>query len=355
MIKNTFKKIAVAFTLPVLAIGSVVEAAEVELQHAFSVSMSRFGQSWKNNSFSVVVDNIASEKEVYIHHERQDGTWTDIPMHYAGPAGEGKELWKVSDTLTVWDDEFAVKMVVNGSEFWDNNFGNNYKRLSQGYIIGKSESVVVSGFGVSPQGDTGVSRVFTSIVVDNLGPAKDVELVYTTDGWNTQVVRPATYAGPRPLIGFGSYPNPSENNAELWTAFFEIPEGTQAQFYVKYSVNGVDYFASNDGENFVVNPTMSHDSMFLRTAPSWSSGRPMTAISDHLWAADIQVSQPFGITHFKFDVFNDWSINFGDTNLDGVAEMSGGDIPAPLAHGSYRVFFNDQTLEYFLQAWGVQE
>ena len=50
---------------------------------------------------------------------------------------------------------------------------------------------------------------------------------------------------------------------------------------------------------------------------------------------------------FKFDVKDDWTQNYGDTNKDGVAEQGGADILTPVS-GQYRVRFNDQTLQYSL-------
>ena len=43
----------------------------------------------------------------------------------------------------------------------------------------------------------------------------------------------------------------------------------------------------------------------------------------------------------------DWTQNYGDTNKDGVAELTGSDILTPVI-GQYRVRFNDQTLQYSL-------
>ena len=50
---------------------------------------------------------------------------------------------------------------------------------------------------------------------------------------------------------------------------------------------------------------------------------------------------------FKFDVYGDWQTNFGDTNNDGVANLSGADIAITSA-GNYTITFNDASLAYTL-------
>ncbi|MGE6101887.1 hypothetical protein ACLH0B_22015, partial [Aeromonas salmonicida] len=74
----------------------------------------------------------------------------------------------------------------------------------------------------------------------------------------------------------------------------------------------------------------------------------MTLVADNQWEArvtfDGQTNQ-----RFKFDVKGDWNQNYGDTNKDGVAELTGADITTPVV-GAYVVRFNDQTLTYSLNA-----
>jgi len=66
-----------------------------------------------------------------------------------------------------------------------------------------------------------------------------------------------------------------------------------------------------------------------------------------VWQADIAVSAGDNL-RFKFDRFGDWSENYGDTNADRIAELSGGDIPFDAGAGSYRIRLNDRSLAYSL-------
>lgn len=82
---------------------------------------------------------------------------------------------------------------------------------------------------------------------------------------------------------------------------------------------------------------------FRGTANSWGT-TAMTLVGDNTWQTlvtfDGQTNQ-----RFKFDVTGNWSQNYGDTNGDGTAEQTGGDIYTSVT-GQYVVTFNDATLKY---------
>ncbi|MDO2949430.1 alpha amylase C-terminal domain-containing protein [Aeromonas simiae] len=87
------------------------------------------------------------------------------------------------------------------------------------------------------------------------------------------------------------------------------------------------------------------------TTNSWGT-TPMTLVGDHLWQATVNFTgagDANGGQRFKFDVLGDWTKNYGDTNKDGVAELTGADITTSVV-GTYVVRFNDQTLAYTLSA-----
>ena len=91
----------------------------------------------------------------------------------------------------------------------------------------------------------------------------------------------------------------------------------------------------------------TYASLYLRgTFNNWDKTTPMTLVADHLWSATVTLS---GSDKFKFDVSGDWATNFGDNELDGVADANGKDITTSLT-GSYVVTFNDETRHYQLQA-----
>ena len=84
---------------------------------------------------------------------------------------------------------------------------------------------------------------------------------------------------------------------------------------------------------------------FRGTANSWGA-TAMTLVANNLWSVDVMFD---GQTNqrFKFDTSNNWVVNYGDTNSDGVLNQSGSDIYSAVV-GNYRVQVNDATLAYTL-------
>jgi hypothetical protein len=119
--------------LAVLALGLTSAPAraadEVRLLKAVSTVGSRYGQTWQDVAYTLVVKNLAYEKSVSIRHKQPDGTWADLPASYVGPAGTGFELWRATQQYATHstppqplrDLEFAVRFVVGGVSYWDNN------------------------------------------------------------------------------------------------------------------------------------------------------------------------------------------------------------------------------------------
>ncbi|TAA47975.1 PKD domain-containing protein [Corallincola spongiicola] len=86
------------------------------------------------------------------------------------------------------------------------------------------------------------------------------------------------------------------------------------------------------------------------TSNGWSV-TSMSLVADHTW----QVNAQFAATdteRFKFDVYGDWSTNFGDDQADGYADASGGDIAVTQGEGIYQITLNDETLQYSVTKQG---
>ena len=78
----------------------------------------------------------------------------------------------------------------------------------------------------------------------------------------------------------------------------------------------------------------------------------MTLVGDHTWQAVVNFTgagDSSGKQRFKFDLKGDWTTNYGDSNADGTANLSGSDIFTTVV-GTYKVTFNDSTLVYSVKA-----
>ncbi|GAA4975791.1 hypothetical protein [Actinoplanes utahensis] len=82
------------------------------------------------------------------------------------------------------------------------------------------------------------------------------------------------------------------------------------------------------------------------TANGWGA-TAMTRVpgTPHDWT----VQADFGSgadERFKFDIFGDWSENYGDHQGDGIADRDGADIPVTGGAGRYTIDFNSKTRVY---------
>ncbi len=98
-------------------------------------------------------------------------------------------------------------------------------------------------------------------------------------------------------------------------------------------------------DRYTGGPQSSYPQVYFRgTANSWGT-TVMTLDSDYTWSTT-QTFGSGGNERFKFDIYGDWSLNFGDNQPDGTADQTGADIAITQGAGDYLITFNDQTKAY---------
>ncbi|NQY65361.1 MAG: hypothetical protein HRT38_16920 [Alteromonadaceae bacterium] len=341
IIKKTFASAVIATVV------TSVNAQEVELVNSWNMDMYLYGSSWKDDAFTVVVDDLGANKKVFIHHQAIDGSWVDLPMSYHSPASAGKEVWTSSPGYK-GGSVFSVKYEVNGQTYWDNNQGQNYSYPNGGYNIASDNQVLVATYNSNSSDPYGNKQFTGRIALKNLSYLKSVKVVYSQDNWQTSKIIDAKYGGNPFRYGYGSHQNPNSFNVETWT-FSEYVSPERGEFFVDYEVNGQHYYDNNHGVNYDLNPVANYPAMFLRRSPYWESVMPLTLVRDNTWSTILSVeADP---VEFKFDANSNWEINFGDNDNDGIADQNGSNIVIDGA-GKYRIEFNDQTLSYSVQNMG---
>lgn len=255
---NRFLNVLFAAASLVLAT-STFAADEVKALKTQSTVTSHYGFSYQTVTYDAIVKNLAYTKEVYAHMTNPDGNWIDVPLRYKYTAGDGREVWSgfYSDynnrgipSNRTWTVEYTLKYVVNGKTYWDNNNGLNYqiKPDSGAYLVGTM---------VYPQNYTAEQFVSGNlfegnVLLKNLAPAKDVEIVYTTDGWKTSKSAIGRY---NPYFWSGIYSNadnPNEYGYEAWYYYFDIGSASKVEYAIRYTVNGTTYWDNNFGANYSV-------------------------------------------------------------------------------------------------------
>lgn len=240
-------------TLAVLFVGlsstSALAAGEVRLLKAFSSVSTKYGISQQGIQFTLVVKNLAYEKQVAIHLRDVSGQWVDLAASYAGPAEAGHELWKVSHTFPTTvptrDLEFVAKYTVNGQTYWDNNNGQNYFLGKNDGPLLKDVNVLVSSAFLRADGTLDVA-----VDVRNLAYTKTVTVVYTTNGGQTWHSAAASYV-PGYTYGYAYITSPNAQGIERWSVSTNI--GAQSVLFgVRYDVNGTYYWDTNFGPNYTL-------------------------------------------------------------------------------------------------------
>jgi len=146
------------------------------------------------------------------------------------------------------------------------------------------------------------------------------------------------------------------SNANTSVASAVIPAQTSLTTYVFALVATDNEGLSATGTVTVTQQTASlqkvYNQVYFRgTANGWGT-TAMTLVSNYIWETEATFG-PGSTERFKFDVNGDWSLNFGDNNADGQAELSGGNIMINQGSGTYRIRFNDQTKRYWVYKNGA--
>ncbi|WP_378181603.1 hypothetical protein [Aquimarina sp. SS2-1] len=235
----------------------------VQLVKAWKSSGSYRGYTSYYHKFSVEVSNLAYDKEVSIYHERIDGAWDEISLSYTASIDGQTELWTgeyvngAFGATQIYADEFVVKYVVNGNTYWDNNEGANYVMENrEGALFAKSDlAVSVDTDFVSlsyfPYDDKNTLNV--TVDVKNLAPEKEVGVIYTSDGWQTQKYLPLTFRSIWSNGPFFTIQSPNSYNVERWQGYARLDATEdEVEYAVVYRVNGNEYWDNNYGKNYTV-------------------------------------------------------------------------------------------------------
>ncbi|GAA4276876.1 carbohydrate-binding protein [Aquimarina mytili] len=249
----------------VLELKSTQGISNVNLVKAWnSYSYYRGFNTW-TRKFTVRVSNLAYDKQVSIYHEKVDGTWEEIPLSYAYSLDNQNEIWIGEYRYTgyteakIYDDEFVVKYDVDGNTYWDNNNGSNYS--IQEKEVGSFFAQADLNISVDADYDSlypvyGSSGNKFSVIADvrNITSDKQVEVAYTTDGWQTIQYLPLSFT-PRWYSGYQYVLiSPNQFNIERWTGSVILDASINSvEYAVVYKVNGQEYWDNNYGRNFTVN------------------------------------------------------------------------------------------------------
>ncbi len=236
----------------------------VKLLKVFTSSDALYGFASYVRRFKVEVKNLAYNKNVVISHKMADGSWKDYTLNYISSTSNNTEIWGSDITITnsnyvgetpslLFADEFVARYEVNGTKYWDNNGGQNYKVGNlEGTFLRSDLNVSVDTYYSAIYNSYSNSNIFSvQVDVRNISPTKLVSVVYTTDNWNTVKTAPLNFT-PTLTVGARQWlTSPNRFGMERWIANIDIPKTIDAVKYaVVYKVNGVEYWDNNYEQNY---------------------------------------------------------------------------------------------------------
>ncbi len=223
------------------------ERGPVQVLRATRFPMSRYGSSWTNVSYTLLVNNLAYAKSVEILAQTPDGTWQSLPASYRTSVGNNQEIWEAHANLD--STRFYARYQVAGKTYLDNNNGHNYSMVGVGANLYNNTDVLLWAFptDLSPES----TSVGVSVTLRNIAYSKKVNLVYSTDHWMTVRSAPLRHSYIH-VYGYGSAPSPNEANVEFWQGSAEIgADAQQVEYAVSYEANGQTYWDNAFGANYV--------------------------------------------------------------------------------------------------------
>ncbi|MBB5016964.1 hypothetical protein HNQ59_000226 [Chitinivorax tropicus] len=254
MRKHIVVAILGALSLPALAVAQ----DEVSLLHARSLVMTKYGLQWQSTQFDVKVRNLAHDKQVVIEYQRPNQPWRQAPLSFNRQVDDESEIWSGGIGGHGADDSasqpgpfvYRIRYQVKGQAYLDDNQQALYQLdANQGDVLYRGVVGVVDHRPLVDRFWGG--QYHGHVALKNLGPAKDVQVHYTTDGWQTQRVAFAQYL-PYFSYGYGSVPNPNPAGFEVWSFSLDAGGGTEIEYAVRYTVNGQTHWDNQFGRNYRV-------------------------------------------------------------------------------------------------------
>ena len=244
--------LSLALSLAGLSIAGVASAAdEVRLLSATSTVNHAYHWDYQNAELDIRVDDAACGGNVAVHMTDGAGGWIDVSTTRLRSAGAGHSVYRAvygagGGSGVVHDLQFAVKCGSGGQTFWDNNGG-------QDYFLGQGAGTFLTSGNVYAHHTAGAAlsggQAQGSVILRNIAYAKQVKVVYTTDGWVTAHEAHAAYS-PN-FYAYTTTENPSALGFEAWTFGLDVGSATSVEYAIAYTADGQTYWDNNFGDNYV--------------------------------------------------------------------------------------------------------
>lgn len=184
---------------------------------------------------AVLVKKPFEKKTVSLYYTYENDLWLSIQAKWIAEKNASLEIWKFKtpETLQFHSCAFAIQLLSNGTEYWDNHCGANYhlKWYSPTKILNHC-AVFLDKFCQ----DSG--NLYGNIILKNLAYEKRVLVRYTYNMWRTWEESSCVFSNTIP------------GNNENWTFLIPLKKDTNVRFKVIYNVNNQTYMDDNFGQDY---------------------------------------------------------------------------------------------------------
>lgn len=223
----------------------------VKLKYAIAQSFNEANLNIAYTYVKVKVQNLDAPQTVDFFYKSPEGVWLVAPIDLSSNYGD----YDVFESINApYAQEFAIRYTVDGVEYWDSNYGNNYKLLSNNdNIIGSN--VILNKATVRTDINSASLWIEGKIYVKKISFNKRIGIMFSGDDGESWLETNATYQGVEIEGAYKSIFNPA---IEVWK--FKTPAGnypTEPNFfrlavYYKNDETGAAYWDNNFGQDYKV-------------------------------------------------------------------------------------------------------
>jgi maltose 6'-phosphate phosphatase len=172
---------------------------EINLLHAKNVITRKTALPEQQLSFSLLVDDLAFDKQVDVLWAGEDGAWHTLAASFHGKAAAGREYWRARAAFPLTAErslpgniQFALRYRVAGAEYWDNNQGVNHStQADSGIMLATKRPLQNVAF--EDRLADGQTSLRVVVAADRQLAADEVSIHWTSDDWQSAHEAVAVY------------------------------------------------------------------------------------------------------------------------------------------------------------------
>ena len=220
----------------------------VKLKYAIAQQIEQANTNIAYTYIKVKVQKISAQQTVDFLYKNHEGTWLAEPINLASNYGD----YDVYESInTSYAQEFAIRYTVDEYDYWDSNYGTNYKLLGNNdNIIGSN--VILNKATVKNDINSATS-IEGEIYVKKISFNKRIGIMFSGDNGESWSETDATYQG---VEIEGAYDTIFNTAIEVWK--FKTPARnypTEPKFfrlavYYKNDQTGEAYWDNNFGQDY---------------------------------------------------------------------------------------------------------